>query len=81
MNEAHARAALLFVMTGMRVLSARAVLLLTLLLVFGLFVWSMVDPTWPRIAAATIFAVLVFWPVVSIDRRQASDRAAISPTE
>ena len=81
MNAKQLELIVLYVETGLRVLSARIVLLLTLALTFTLFCWTMYDPTWNRIAACTIFAVLVFLPVIRLDLGTKSDRAVISPTE
>jgi len=81
LDEKTIKVMLLYVSVGLRVLSARLVLLLTLLLAFTLFCWAMWDPTWNRIACATIFAVLIFFPVTRIDAGQKTDRAVISPTE
>lgn len=53
--------------TGMRVLSTRLILILTLLLTFVLFVWVLYQPDYFRLAAATIFALLVFIPVRALD--------------
>lgn len=79
MDAEKLRAVMLFVSAGIRALSARAVLLLTLLLVFSLFCWAMYLPTWERIAAATIFAVLVFLPVIRMDIGMKKDRAVVAP--
>jgi hypothetical protein len=79
MNE-QAKMVLLYIHAGMRVLSARVVLLLAMLLTFGLFAWAMYLPGWERITAATIFAVLIFLPATRIDAAQSRDRAAINTT-
>jgi membrane protein YdbS with pleckstrin-like domain len=71
----------LYVKVGINVLSARLVLLLALALTFGLFAWAVVDPTWPRITAAALFAVLVFFPATRVDAAQSRDRAVITPKE
>lgn len=70
---------LLYVATGLRVLSARLVLLLTLALTFTLFAWAMGLPTYERIAVATIFAAMVFVPVLSMDNGHKKDRAVVAP--
>lgn len=83
MNDSTQAAKLLtlYISVGLRVLSARGVLLLAMLLTFSLFVWTMYAPTWERIAAATIFAVLIFLPATRVDAAQSSDRAVISPKD
>jgi hypothetical protein len=74
MNEEQVRALMLFLNVGMKVLSARVVLILTLLLCFSLFCWAMYLPDQNRIAAATIFAVLVFLPVIRSDMKAGEGR-------
>ena len=71
------RGLVLFVNAGVRVLSARITLLLTLLLCFSLFWWEMYDPNPFRLAAASIFAVVVFLPVLALDKRQAADKEIV----
>ena len=73
--------AMLYVSIGLKVLSARLVLLLALLLTFGLFAWSMAQPTYERIACATLFALLIFLPACRIDASQNRDRAVVSPSK
>ena len=75
----HSKLLLLYISTGLRVLSARVVLLLTLGLTFALFAWAMWMPTYERIAAATIFAVLVFVPVIRMDIGHKKERAVVAP--
>lgn len=70
MDENQARTLVLFIGAGMKVLSARLVLLVTLGMTFALFVWAMYMPSPERIAAASIFTVLVFLPVIRADMRQ-----------
>lgn len=69
MNEDYAFL-LKFLNNGMRILSTRLLLIVTLLMVFGLFVWCMIQPDYWRIGAATIFAVLVFLPIRAIDSKE-----------
>lgn len=69
MDAEAAKAVILFISTGMRVLSARIVLLIVLCMTFGLFVWAMYLPTYERIATATIFTVLVFLPSIRADTK------------
>lgn len=79
MNDQQIKIMLLYVSIGLRVLSARIVLLLTLALTFSLFAWAMYWPTHERIVCATIFAVLVFIPVIRMDGKLKSDRAIVAP--
>ena len=69
----------LYVSTGLRVLSGRLVLLLTLLLTFSMFAWAMALPTYERIGSATLFALLVFLPVIRMDGAHKKERAVVAP--
>lgn len=81
MTESQLRTALLYISTGMKVLNARLLLLLALLMVFALFGFVMWCPTLERIAAASLFGGIVFWPICRLDRRMAPDRAVVAPEE
>lgn len=81
MTESQLRTALLYISTGMKVLNARLLLLLAMLMVFALFGVVMWCPTMERIAAAALFGGIVFWPVCRLDRRMAPDRAVVAPEE
>ena len=70
---------LLYISTGLRVLSARLVLLITLLLTFGLFAWAMALPNYERIGIASVFALLVFLPVIRLDSGHKKERAVVAP--
>ena len=59
-----------FLASGTRVLSSRLLLILTLLMTFGLFIWCMIQPDYWRLGAATIFALMVFLPIRSIDSKE-----------
>jgi hypothetical protein len=69
-EQQQARALILFIGAGMKVLSMRIVLVLALLMTFGLFVWAMCLPTSERILAATVFTLLVFLPAIRADFKQ-----------
>lgn len=70
---------LLYISTGLRVLSARVVLLLALALTFCLFAWAMYLPDYNRIGCATLFAILVFLPATRVDGKVSRERAVIAP--
>jgi hypothetical protein len=70
MDEKQVRAIMLFIAAGTKVLSARVVLMLALVMTFGLFVWAVYQPTPERIGAATLFALLVFLPSIKADSKQ-----------
>jgi hypothetical protein len=74
-----AKTLLLYIRVGVAVLTARLVLLLAMALTFGLFAWAMYLPGYERIAAATIFAILVFIPATRVDAAQSTSRDVISP--
>ena len=76
MEQEQMKALVLFIGAGMKILSVRLVLLLTLAMTFALFVWAMYLPGPERIAAAGIFTVLVFLPVIRADMRQ-NERSAV----
>ena len=75
MDDLQARALVSFIGSGMRVLSARLVLLVTLVMAFALFCWAMMLPDHERIATATIFTVLVFLPAIRSDSKQNEAKA------
>ena len=78
MNEAEQlRSVMLFINAGLKVLSVRIVMVLTLFMTFSLFAYVVYDPEWQRVAAATLFAVLVFFPVTRLDQKQAQNRAIV----
>jgi len=74
MNEQQVKALLVMINAGMRILSIRIVLGLTLLLAFTLFAWAMYYPTNERIIVATVFAVLVFLPVIRADSKDVESK-------
>lgn len=55
---------------GLNLLNQRLLTLLALLMSFSLFVWAVYDPKVERIAAATIFALIVFLPFWRIERKK-----------
>lgn len=71
----------LWISIGLKVVTTRLVLLIALSMVFGLFCWALYWPTWERIACVTIFAILVFLPIIKLDAGQGKDRAIVSPKE
>jgi hypothetical protein len=70
MDEKQVRAIMMFIAAGTKILSARVVLMLALFMTFGLFAWAMYLPTPERIAAATLFTLLVFLPSIKADSKQ-----------
>jgi hypothetical protein len=49
---------------ALEALTARAVILLALVMSFGLFAWALAAASWLSVATAAIFAILVFLPVL-----------------
>lgn len=70
-----------FIANGTRVLSTRLLLLVTLLLTFGLFAWAMYDTTNLRLYTAAAFAVCVFLPILSMDKKGATDESTSNPSD
>lgn len=70
MNEV--KMLLTYINVGLRVLAARGMLLLSTLLTFGLFAWAMQMPGPYRLGTAVAFAVLVFLPTLSLDKKEHS---------
>ena len=70
MNEEQVRSLIAFLTAGMKVLSVRVVLLLVVCMTFGLFAWAMSMPGPYRLGTAVAFAVLVFLPTLSLDKKE-----------
>lgn len=65
-----------YVRVGTAVLAARILTLLGLFMCAGGFAWALWGPSWERVAAASAFAVLVFWPVVRLDKGKEDGQVA-----
>lgn len=64
------RAAFATIATGaLKALSERSMVLYALTMAFGLFAWSMIEPSTIRLVIAGMFSVLVFLPVLWIFKR------------
>jgi len=59
-----------FINAGIKLLSARLLLIMTLLLTFSLFAWTMYQPDYWRLACATIFGLIVFLPIRALDAKE-----------
>ncbi len=79
MTDIDPRIAMLFITTGMRVLATRVLVGLALMMTFALFAVALWLPTWERIAAGALFALLVLWPITRLDRKMSADRALVAP--
>jgi hypothetical protein len=63
-------AAIKIINVAMDVLSHRALTFLALLCSFVLACWTMVMPTWERMAMAGFFAVFIYLPCIIGERKQ-----------
>jgi hypothetical protein len=81
MDSKQMQVVMLWISTGLKVVTTRLVLLVALSMVFGLFCWALYWPTWERIACVTLFAILVYLPIVRIDNNQSKNRAIVNPQE
>jgi len=59
-----------FIQAGIKVLSARFMMLLSLVLTFGIFGYAICNPDGWRFGIATTFAVLVFLPTVFLEFKE-----------
>ena len=56
------------VRVAMEVLSMRLLTILSMAMSFALAIWTMLEPSWERMAMAAFFAVCVFLPCINIER-------------
>jgi hypothetical protein len=35
----------------------------------GATAWTLAEPSWERVAASSLFAVLAYWPVIRLERK------------
>lgn len=77
MNDIQAKALVVFLNAGITVLSARIALFLSMILAFALFSWAMYQPDNLRVISATVFSVLVFLPIVKLEREQSRSRSVV----
>lgn len=63
------QAALLrIIRVAMEVISMRLLTILSMVMSFALAVWTMLEPSWERMAMAAFFAVCVYLPCISFER-------------
>lgn len=55
---------------AMEVLSMRLLTILSMAMSFALAIWTMLEPSWERMAMAAFFAVCVYLPCISIERNK-----------
>lgn len=58
---------------AMEVLSMRLLTILSMAMSFALAVWTMLEPSWERMAMAAFFAVCVYLPCINIERGTKND--------
>lgn len=58
------------VRVAMEVISMRLLTILSMAMSFALAVWTMLEPSWERMAMAAFFAVCVYLPCISIERNK-----------
>ena len=58
---------------AMEVLAMRLLTILSMAMSFALAVWTMLEPSWERMAMAAFFAVCVYLPCINIERGKKND--------
>lgn len=53
---------------ALEVISMRLLTILSMVMSFALAVWTMLEPSWERMAMAAFFAVCVYLPCISFER-------------
>ena len=67
MKPREVEAVIKFAQAGLVALSERVLTLLSLAGCVGAFGYTMLEPRWERLAAACLFALLVFWPCMRLE--------------
>lgn len=73
MQAAQVDAVIRFARIGLTVLAARVLTLVALLGALAGFAWVLYDPHWIRAAASVAFYVLVLWPILRLETKQAKE--------
>ena len=60
---------------AMEVLSMRLLTILSMAMSFALAIWTMLEPSWERMAMAAFFAVCVYLPCISIEKGKKNDES------
>jgi len=60
---------------AMEVLSMRLLTILSMAMSFALAIWTMLEPSWERMAMAAFFAVCVYLPCINIERGKKNDES------
>lgn len=60
---------------AMEVISLRLLTVLSMVMSFALAVWTMLEPSYERMAMAAFFAVCVYLPCINIERGKKNDES------
>lgn len=60
---------------AMEVISLRLLTILSMAMSFALAVWTMLEPSYERMAMAAFFAVCVYLPCINIERGKKNDES------
>ena len=60
---------------AMEVISLRLLTILSMVMSFALAVWTMLEPSYERMAMAAFFAVCVYLPCINIERGKKNDES------
>jgi hypothetical protein len=60
---------------GLEVISMRLLTILSMAMSFALAVWTMLEPSYERMAMAAFFAVCVYLPCINIERGKKNDES------
>ena len=81
MDNVDPRIAMMFIATGLKVLSARVMLIISMVMIFALSCDAMYEPNWIRLATVAVFGLMVFWPICRLDRGLSKERAIVAPED
>ena len=73
MRPAEVDAVIKFARIGIQTLSERVLTFTGMVASIGIFGYTLYDPTWVRVAAASAFAVLCYWPAVRLEAKKRSE--------
>ena len=60
---------------AMEIISMRLLTILSMAMSFGLAVWTMLEPSYERMAMAAFFAVCVYLPCINLERGKKNDES------
>jgi hypothetical protein len=62
-----------FAMVGAKIMAERVLTILGFLACAGAFGYALYAPNWERATIASLFAVLVYWPLVRMEKRKQAE--------